>query len=49
MDTRTTLLLLVGGLTVYMAFRNPPLGTAIAVATAVVATLYVLIQDSDRQ
>ncbi|MFD7030265.1 hypothetical protein ACFWAR_19715 [Streptomyces sp. NPDC059917] len=49
MDTRTTLLLLVGGLTVYLAFRNPLLGTAIAVATTVVAALYVLIQDSDRK
>ena len=48
MDVRTmTLLALVGVIIGYAAYRNPVLGSAIAVATAVVAVTYTIFRDDD--
>jgi hypothetical protein len=42
-SVRSLLLLLVGGITTYVAFRNPGLGVAIGVAVVVVALLHDLL------
>ncbi|MDW6065670.1 hypothetical protein ACFV2X_06365 [Streptomyces sp. NPDC059679] len=45
MNQRTALLLLVGAVTVYVAFEHPPLGTALLVGVGVVTLLQLLLKD----
>ncbi|MFD3535983.1 hypothetical protein [Streptomyces sp. NPDC058664] len=42
-SVRALLLLLVGGITAYMAFHNPALGVAVGVAVVVMALLHELL------
>ncbi|MFI9240840.1 hypothetical protein [Streptomyces sp. NPDC053079] len=49
MDARTLLLLTVVAVIIcYAAYRDPALGSAIAIAAAVVGFLYVVLRDDDK-
>ncbi|MBL1116441.1 hypothetical protein JK364_29215 [Streptomyces sp. 110] len=45
MDQRMALLLLTGGITVYIAFEHPSFGTALLVGVGVVTLLHLLLRD----
>jgi hypothetical protein len=48
MDARSwVLLILVGAITSYAAWCNPALGTAIAVGTAIVAVVYLMLTNGN--
>ncbi|MFB7632516.1 hypothetical protein ACFC0M_16440 [Streptomyces sp. NPDC056149] len=44
METRTALVLVLGGLAVYLAYVNPVLGTAIGIGVVVVTLLLTLLE-----
>ncbi|MBL1097275.1 hypothetical protein [Streptomyces coffeae] len=45
MDQRMALLLLVGSVTVYVAFEHPSFGTALLVGVGVVTLLHLFLKD----
>ncbi|MFK0293468.1 hypothetical protein ACIQU6_23720 [Streptomyces sp. NPDC090442] len=44
METRTALVLVLGGLAVYLAYVNPVLGAAIGVGVVVITLLLTLLE-----